>query len=97
MKIKNVLSAAALCTASVLALSSCSKEKEQTAAASAAVSQDALAQIKSLGFSTQDVRAVEGGYVVEATYCSLRNCWPVPPAILPFAWARTSSTARPTS
>jgi hypothetical protein len=64
MKLKNVLSTAALCTASLLALSSCSKEKE-AAVAPAAVSQDAMAQIKALGFSTQDVKKVEGGYVVE--------------------------------
>jgi len=64
MKLKNVLSTAALCTASLLALSSCSK-KEETAVAPVAVSQDAMAQIKALGFSTQDVKKVEGGYVVE--------------------------------
>ncbi len=64
MKLKNVLSTAALCTASLLALSSCSKEKE-TAVAPAAVSQDAMAQIKALGFSTDGVKKVEDGYVVE--------------------------------
>ena len=31
----------------------------------AAVSQDVLGQIKALGFGTDGVRAVEGGYVVE--------------------------------
>ncbi|MCC3153306.1 M57 family metalloprotease [Hymenobacter sp. BT770] len=64
MKIKNLLSATAFCAASVLALSSCSK-KEVAAAAPSAVSQEALIQIKALGFSTQGVRPVAGGYVVE--------------------------------
>ncbi|MDB5235102.1 MAG: Dual-action metallo-peptidase [Hymenobacter sp.] len=66
MKIKNVLSAAALCTASVLALSSCSKEKEATApTATETISPSVLGQISALGFSPQGVRTVEGGYVVE--------------------------------
>ena len=47
-----------------LSVSSCSK-KEEAAVAPAAVSQDAMVQIKALGFSTQGVRAVDGGYVVE--------------------------------
>ncbi|MDQ2772559.1 MAG: zinc-dependent metalloprotease [Bacteroidota bacterium] len=47
-----------------LSVSSCSK-KEEAVATPAAVSQDAMAQIKALGFSTQGVRAVDGGYVVE--------------------------------
>ena len=47
-----------------LSLSSCSK-KEEAAVAPAVASQDAMAQIKALGFSTQDVKAVDGGYVVE--------------------------------
>jgi len=64
MKIKNILSATALCAASALALSSCSKEKE-TVTAPAAVSQDVLGQVQALGFGTQGVRQVEGGYVVE--------------------------------
>lgn len=65
MKIKNLLSAAAFCTASVLALSSCSKEKEQTTAAPEAVSQEVLGQIKALGFGTEGVRRVDEGFVVE--------------------------------
>lgn len=47
-----------------LSLSSCSK-KEAAVAAPSAVSQDAMAQIKALGFSTEGVKTVEGGYVVE--------------------------------
>jgi Zn-dependent protease with chaperone function len=47
-----------------LSLSSCSK-KEEAAAAPSAVPQDAMSQIKALGFSTQDVKKVDGGYVVE--------------------------------
>ena len=64
MKMKQVLSAAVLCAASVLTLSSCSK-KEEAPVAPAAVSQDVLSQIKALGFGTQDVRRVDEGYVVE--------------------------------
>ena len=47
-----------------LAVSSCSK-KEETAVAPTVASADAMAQIKALGFSTQDVKKVDGGYVVE--------------------------------
>ena len=47
-----------------LAFSSCSK-KEEAAVAPAAIEQEAMAQIKALGFSTQDVKKVDGGYVVE--------------------------------
>ncbi|MCI1187803.1 zinc-dependent metalloprotease [Hymenobacter sp. DH14] len=49
-----------------LTISSCSKKEEAAAApASTTVSADAMAQIKALGFSTQNVKVVEGGYVVE--------------------------------
>ena len=66
MRIKNVLSAAVLCAASVLAISSCSKEKEAVApTAKTGVSQDVLTQIRAMGLSTQDVKQVEGGYLVE--------------------------------
>ena len=64
MKMKKVLSAAALCAASVIAISSCSK-KEEAVVAPVAVTQDVMSQIKALGFGTQDVRRVEEGYVVE--------------------------------
>jgi hypothetical protein len=47
-----------------LSFSSCNK-KEDTAIAPAAASQDAMAQIRALGFSTQDVKKVDEGYVVE--------------------------------
>ncbi len=47
-----------------LSVSSCSK-KEEAAVAPTAASADAMAQIKALGFSTQDVKKVDGGYVVE--------------------------------
>ena len=47
-----------------LSVSSCSK-KEEAAIAPAAVSQDAMAQIKAMGFGTSDVRKVNEGYVVE--------------------------------
>lgn len=63
MKIKNVLSAAALCTASVLAFSSCQKEKEVTAREE--VPQEVMAQIQQLGFTAQGAKAVEEGYLVE--------------------------------
>lgn len=48
-----------------LAVSSCSKKEEATAVAPVSASADAMAQIKSLGFSTQDAKKVDGGYVVE--------------------------------
>ena len=64
MKIKELFTAAAFCAASVLALSSCSK-KEEAAAAPTVASQEALSQIKALGFGTEDVRPVAGGFVVE--------------------------------
>lgn len=64
MKMKKVLSAAALCATSVIAISSCSK-KEEAVVAPVAVTQDVMNQIKTLGFGTQDVRRVEEGYVVE--------------------------------
>jgi hypothetical protein len=63
MKKFNILPLIALAGAT-LSLSSCSK-KEETAVAPAAASQDSMTQISALGFSTQGVRAVEGGYVVE--------------------------------
>jgi hypothetical protein len=64
MKLTNLF-ATGLCFVSALAFTSCSKEKEATTAAPTAVSQEALGQIKALGFGTEDVRAVSGGYVVE--------------------------------
>ena len=66
MKLKNVLSAAAVCAASVFAISSCSKEKEAvTPVAEEGISQAVLAQIKGMGLTTQDAKKVEGGYLVE--------------------------------
>ena len=63
MKNIKLLSLLALAGAT-LSLSSCSK-KEEAVAAPSAVSQDAMAQIKALGFSTEGVKIVDGGYVVE--------------------------------
>ena len=65
MKLRNVLSAAALCTASVLALSSCSKQQEAVAPAEEAISQSVLSKIKDMGLTTQDIKKVDGGYLVE--------------------------------
>ncbi|WP_426058671.1 M57 family metalloprotease [Hymenobacter sp. B1770] len=67
MKIKNVLSAAALCTVSALTLFSCSKEQETVAPATqeAIVSQAVISQIKEMGLTTQDIKRVDGGYLVE--------------------------------
>jgi hypothetical protein len=47
-----------------LALTGCQKSQE-AAVQPAAISQDVLAQVKALGFSTTDLKAVEGGYRVE--------------------------------
>ncbi|MBH8558506.1 M57 family metalloprotease [Hymenobacter negativus] len=63
MKNFKLLSLLALAGAT-LSLSSCSKKEEATAAPTVA-SSDAMAQIKALGFSTQDVKKVDEGYVVE--------------------------------
>jgi hypothetical protein len=65
MKAKYVL-ATAVCAASLFALSSCSKEQEAVApTAEAEVSAAVLTQIRALGFSTQDVKKMEEGYLVE--------------------------------
>ena len=63
MKNFKLLSLLALAGAT-LSLSSCSK-KEEAVAAPTVASADAMAQIKALGFSTEGVQKVEGGYVVE--------------------------------
>ena len=66
MKLKNVLSAAVLCAASVMAVSSCSKEKEAVApAAQEGISQAVLTQIKEMGLTTDGAQKVAGGYLVE--------------------------------
>jgi hypothetical protein len=67
MKIKNVLSAAFLCTASALTLFSCSKEKETVAPVvqEAGISQAVISKIKTMGLTTQDIQRVDGGYLVE--------------------------------
>jgi hypothetical protein len=46
-----------------LSLAGC--QNKQEAAQPAAISQEVKAQVKALGFGTSDLRAVEGGYVVE--------------------------------
>ncbi len=66
MKMKNVLSVAALSVASVMSLSSCSKEKEATTpVVEAGISQEVISQIKSMGFGTADAKKIDGGYLVE--------------------------------
>ncbi len=66
MKIKNVLSAAAFCTVSVLAFSSCSKEKEAVApVAQDEISQAVIGKIQQMGLTTADIKRVEDGYLVE--------------------------------
>ena len=66
MKIKNVLSAAALCAASLMALSSCSKEEETVAPiAQEEISQAVIAKIRDMGLTTAGIERVEGGYLVE--------------------------------
>lgn len=54
----------ALGASAALALTGCQKSQE-AAVQPAAISQDVLAQVKALGFSTSDLKAVEGGYRVE--------------------------------
>ena len=66
MKFKNLLSAAVLCTASVFAISSCSKEKEAVApVAQDGISEAVISKIKGMGLTTQDIQRVDGGYLVE--------------------------------
>jgi hypothetical protein len=54
----------ALGTSAVMALSGCQKSQE-SAVQPAAISADVTAQVKALGFGTSDLKAVEGGYLVE--------------------------------
>ena len=66
MKVKNVLSAAAVCAATVLVISSCSKEQEAVAPTdNAKVSAAVISQIKDMGLATADIKKVDGGYLVE--------------------------------
>lgn len=53
----------AIGASAVLSLAGC--QKSQEAAQPEAISQEVKAQVKALGFGTGDLRAVEGGYVVE--------------------------------
>jgi hypothetical protein len=54
----------ALGTSAVLALSGCQKSQDSVVQP-AAISADVAAQVKALGFGTSDLKAVEGGYLVE--------------------------------
>jgi Zn-dependent protease with chaperone function len=54
----------ALGTSAALALTGCQKTAEDVAKP-ADISADVTAQVKALGFGTQDMQAVEGGYLVE--------------------------------
>ena len=66
MKLKNILSAAAVCATSVMVVSSCSKVKEAVApAAQEEISQAVLTQIKEMGLTTDGAQKVDGGYLVE--------------------------------
>ncbi|MBF9236295.1 protease [Hymenobacter sp. BT683] len=61
---KRSLFSACLCLASALVFSSCSK-KEEAAVAPTAITKEVLSQVKAMGFGTDDIRAVDGGFVVE--------------------------------
>ncbi|GAA4367066.1 hypothetical protein GCM10023185_38610 [Hymenobacter saemangeumensis] len=61
---KNVLSAAAICAASVLTLASCQKESEQVVSKNE-VTEDVITQVRQMGFSTTGIQAVDGGFLVE--------------------------------
>jgi hypothetical protein len=65
MKAKHVLAVAAVCAASVFTVSSCSKEEGIAPTAEVEVSPAVLTKIQALGFSTQDVKKDEDGYLVE--------------------------------
>jgi hypothetical protein len=53
----------AIGASAALSLAGCQKSQEATQPA--AISQDIKAQVKAMGFGTSDLKAVEGGYVVE--------------------------------
>jgi len=54
----------ALGAVATLSLAGCQKQQD-TATTPTAISNDVKAQVKALGFGTSDLRATEGGYVVE--------------------------------
>ncbi|RZK55066.1 MAG: protease, partial [Hymenobacter sp.] len=54
----------AIGASALLSLAGCQK-KEEAAAQPAPLSADVLAQVKALGFGTSDLRATDGGFVVE--------------------------------
>ena len=60
---KNILMPLAIAGLAVVGFSSCQKDVKDVPQED--VSQETLAQIKSLGFSNQNVRKVEEGYLVE--------------------------------
>lgn len=55
---------AAICMVA-LSVSACKKDTKETQATTNEISQETLSQIKSLGFSTSDVRKAQDGYLVE--------------------------------
>ncbi len=54
----------ALGAGAVLSLAGCQKSQD-AATQPIAISQEVSAQVKAMGFGTSDLKAVEGGYVVE--------------------------------
>ncbi|KUG06610.1 M57 family metalloprotease [Solirubrum puertoriconensis] len=63
MKFTKVLSTVAVCAFSALALSSCSKE--ENVQVKDKVSEEAMGQIRALGFTATGAQKVDGGYLVE--------------------------------
>lgn len=63
MKFTPVLSTLAVCALSALSLTSCGKK--ENVQAKNTVSQEALTQIRALGFTSSDVKKVDEGYLVE--------------------------------
>ncbi|HEX8427802.1 M57 family metalloprotease [Hymenobacter sp.] len=63
MKKNQLLAPLALLMGAALALSSC--EKKQEVVAKNEISEESLSQIRTLGFSTQEAKPVEGGILVE--------------------------------
>lgn len=63
MKITKTPFLLGICAAATLAFSSCQKQEE--VAVKEDISAETIGQIKKLGFGTSDVRAVEGGVLVE--------------------------------
>ncbi|WP_346320824.1 M57 family metalloprotease [Chitinophaga sp. YIM B06452] len=65
MKKQNSFIFSILFVAAIVTLAACQKDQKTETSAQGQVSEETLAQIKAKGFSTENVRAWNGGYIVE--------------------------------